>query len=209
VKLRVVVIENQALIRAGFISLLSSQRDIQVVGEAADGQTGVAQVLSQRPDLTLMDLGMPILDGIQATQQIRQHWPTARILILTNHDQPGYIQQALTAGAGGYVLKDAPYAELLLAIRRVHGGEKYLPSDLRCQVLAAQQHPQLTKGELEVLAVCVEGWSNEEIAQKLNLTEAAVKSHLMRVFNKLGVVNRIQAVAVARRRGYVPLSQES
>lgn len=214
--IRVLVVDDQALIRLGFRLLLSSTDDLEVVGEAQDGRAAVEQVAALRPDVVLMDVRMPGVNGIDATRSIVESHPDTRVLVLTTFDLDAYAFAALRAGASGFLLKDAAPAELAAAVRTVHSGDAVVSARITRRMLelfaehlpaAADRpaepdavHPRLaslTPRETEVLRELADGLSNAEIAERLYLSEATVKTHVGRVLAKLGVRDRVQAVVVA------------
>jgi DNA-binding NarL/FixJ family response regulator len=214
---RVVVADDQTLVRAGFRLLVDSAPDLEVVGEAADGAEAVELVQRQRPDVVLMDIRMPVMDGLEATRRIGGLHETgaARILILTTFDLDEYVYQALRAGASGFVLKDIPPADLLAAIRIVAAGDALLaPSVTRRLIAEFARRPGptpvapaalevLTDREREVLALVARGLSNGEIAEHLVVSPATSKTHVSRLLTKLGARDRAQLVALAYESGLV------
>jgi DNA-binding NarL/FixJ family response regulator len=219
--IRVLLVDDQALIRMGFRLLLSSTDDLEVVGEAQDGRSAIEQVAALRPDVVLMDVRMPGMNGIDATARIVETHPDARVLVLTTFDLDEYAFAALRAGASGFLLKDAAPAELAAAVRTVASGEAVVSARITRRMLelfaehlpATDQSPDpdaphprlaaLTPRELEVLREVADGLSNAEIASHLYLAEATVKTHVGRVLAKLGVRDRVQAVVVAYETGLV------
>jgi DNA-binding NarL/FixJ family response regulator len=213
----VVVADDQALVRAGFRLLVDSAPDLEVVGEAADGAQAVELARSQRPDVVLMDIRMPVLDGLEATRQICALDQTAsvRILVLTTFDLDEYVYEALRAGASGFVLKDIPPADLLAAIRVVNAGDALLaPSVTRRLIAEFARGPGtatvvpaalevLTDREREVLVLVARGLSNGEIADQLVVSPATSKTHVSRLLTKLGARDRAQLVAIAYETGLV------
>jgi NarL family two-component system response regulator LiaR len=207
--IRVLIVDDHAIVRKGTSALLSTERDIQVVGEAADGQEAVARSQALQPDVILMDLVMPNLDGIEATRQITARQPGVRILVLTSFAADDKVFPAIQAGALGYLLKDSSPAELVQAIRQVYRGEPSLDAALASKVLYAIAHPAqaqptsdpLTGRELEVLLLIAQGRSNREIAEKLVITEMTVRAHVSNILSKLHLASRTQAALYALREG--------
>ncbi|HEX2988211.1 MAG TPA: response regulator transcription factor [Chloroflexota bacterium] len=211
--IRVLVVDDHAIVRRGIGALLENKSDIHVVGEAADGQEAVAQVEKLRPDVVLMDLVMPRMDGIEAIRQIAAHHPEARILVLTSFAADDKLFPALKAGALGYLLKDSAPEELVDAIRRVYHGESSLHPAVARKVLHELTHPShhpapgeaLTDRELEVLRLVARGLGTQEIAERLVITEATARSHVSNLLGKLQLSSRTQAVLYALREGLVSL----
>jgi DNA-binding NarL/FixJ family response regulator len=212
--IRVLVVDDQALIRDSFRLLLDLEPDIEVVGEAADGKEAVAEARRLQPDVVLMDIRMPVLDGLGATRAITQAGLASRVLILTTYDADEYLYDAMQAGACGFLLKDVRRDQLAGAVRTVAAGDALLhPTLTRRLVERFVQGPPpggrpaalagLTERETEVLALVGRGLSNAEIATQLFLGEATVKTHLGRVFTKLGLRDRVQAVVTAYESGLV------
>jgi DNA-binding NarL/FixJ family response regulator len=202
------IADDHAVVRDGLAAMLASQPDFQVAGEAADGAIAVALAAELRPDVILMDLRMPILDGVTAIRQIRARQPAARILVLTTYDTDADILPAIEAGATGYLLKDTPRDELFRAIRATAAGEAVLAPAVAARLMGKMRAPaeeRLSARELEVLGLVANGASNSDIAGALHISEATVKSHLLHVFAKLGVADRTAAVTVALQRGVLRL----
>jgi NarL family two-component system response regulator LiaR len=210
--IRVLVVDDHAVVREGLRALISGKPDMELVGEAGDGQQAVLLARSLQPDVILMDLVMPGKDGIQAIQEMRQENPEARILVLTSFDEDDQVFSAVKAGALGYILKDSTPQELLEAIRCVYRGESSLhPSVARKLILGyGQDHKTeaavdlLTEREVEVLKL-VRGWSNQVIAEELYVGEGTVRFHVSNVLGKLGLDNRTQAALYALREGLANL----
>jgi DNA-binding NarL/FixJ family response regulator len=210
--IRVLIADDQAMVREGFGALLNAQIDIAVVGSAADGEAAVRQARELRPDVVLMDIRMPVMDGLEATRRL-QDGP--RILILTTFDLDDYVYEALRAGASGFLLKDAPAADLITAVRVVAAGEALLaPSVTRRLIAEFAARPKadkprptalnaLTPRETDVLRLIARGRSNTEIAAELVVAEQTVKTHVGRVLAKLGLRDRAQAVVFAYETGLV------
>ncbi len=201
------LIEDQTLMRQGLRMLLDLEPGMTVIGEAADGESGVRLALEKRPDVVLMDVQMPGISGVEATAALCAAWPAARVIILTTFDRDDYVFQAIRAGALGYLLKDAPAEELIRTIRRVHGGEAFIQPEIASRTLRELLRPQqsplepLSDREREVLLLLAQGASNKEIADRLFITEGTVKNHVSNVLGKLQAENRTQAAEIARRYG--------
>ncbi|CAM5783238.1 response regulator [Cellulomonas persica] len=205
--IRVVIADDHPVVRSGIAGLLGVEPDVEVVGEASDGEEVVAIAHELRPDLVLMDLRMPRLDGAAATARLVAELPRTRVLVLTTYETDADILRAVEAGATGYLLKDTPRAELVAGVRAAARGEAALsPSVARrlVQQLRGGSDERLTARETQVLAAVARGLSNAAIGQELFIAEATVKTHLLRVFAKLGVDDRTHAVTVAMARGYLP-----
>jgi len=219
VSIRVLLVDDQSLLRLGFRMVLEVQPDIEVVGEAGDGAQAVSMTRRLRPDVVLMDVRMPVLDGIQATRQIVASGSPARILVLTTFNLDEYVFAALRAGASGFLLKDVPPADLLTGIRAVAAGDAVVAPSVTRRLLDAfaDQLPdpstgrspiherlhQLTDREQQVLVEVARGCSNSEIAQRLTVSEATVKTHVGRLLTKLGLRDRVQIVVFAYEAGIV------
>jgi len=202
-KIRLMVIDDQAVVRQGFVSLIKTVPDMEIVGEGSNGQEAVDLFRQLRPDITLMDLRMPALSGAEAIRQIRSEFPAARIIVLTTFDGDEDIYRAVQAGAQGYLLKDMFFEELEAAIRKVHAGARLIPGSVAERLAARMGSSELTGRELEVLRHIVDGKSNKEIGNTLNISEATVKSHINNILSKLGVSDRTQAATTALQRGIV------
>ena len=202
--IRILVVDDHPVVRAGIVALLETADDIEIAGTATDGREAVAQTAALHPDLVLMDLRMPGMDGDEATTRILAAHPGVRVLILTTYESDDAILSAIAAGASGYLLKAAPEAELLAGIRAVAAGEVALaPSVSRILVDRARTpaRPDLSPRELEVLRLVAEGLSNREIGARIHLGEATVKTHLLHAFAKLEVNDRTRAVTRAMELG--------
>ena len=212
----VLIADDQALVRAGFRMILDAEADIVVVGEAQHGEEAVAQVRRSRPDVVLMDIRMPVMDGIEATRRLLEDdASTTRVLVLTTFDEDDYIRDALAAGASGFLLKDTPPEQLVEAIRVVAAGEALLSPSVTRRVIAeftrrparASVRPRalddLTVRELEVLQLVAKGLSNGEIASHLVVSETTVKTHVAHLLGKLRLRDRVQAVVLAYEAGVV------
>ncbi len=207
--LRVLLVEDQTLMRQGLKTILDLEPGLRVIGEAADGERGVQLALELKPDVVLMDVQMPKLNGVQATAELIRQWPEARVIILTTFDRDDYVYQGVRAGALGYLLKDAPATQLIETIRRVHAGEPFIQPEIASRALREMVRPveqtiePLSEREREVLVLLAQGASNKEIAEKLVITEGTVKNHVSNILNKLQAENRTQAADIARKRGLV------
>jgi DNA-binding NarL/FixJ family response regulator len=207
---RVLVVDDHPVVRSGLIGMLAVTEDIEVVGEAGDGEEALALVETTRPDVVLMDLRMPRRDGVSATGAIVSGYPATKVLVLTTYDTDTDILHAVEAGAAGYLLKDTPHAELLDGIRAASRGETVLAPPVAARLLSRLRTPaapaavQPSPRELEVLAAVARGLSNAEIGRELFIGEATVKTHLQRLFTKLDVDDRTRAVTVAIERGLLP-----
>jgi DNA-binding NarL/FixJ family response regulator len=219
--IRVVVADDQALVRGGFQLILDAQEDVQVVGEAEDGKAAVAAVRELRPDVVLMDVRMPVMDGIAATRLIVSQDMASRVLVLTTFDQDEIVYDAMKAGASGFLLKSVPPARLVDGVRTIASGEALLaPAITRRLVEQYVSRPRpgtdvppqvadLTDRERAVLEMIARGYSNAEIAQRLVVTPSTVKTHVNRIFAKLGLRDRVQAVVLAYESGLVQPGEPS
>ena len=204
-KIRLLIADDHMTVLAGLASIIGMQRDMIVVAEAADGRQAVDLWRKQRPDVTLLDLRMPKLDGVGVIDEIRKEDTSARIIILTTYDTDNEIYRAIKAGAKGYLLKDARREELLDCIRKVGRGGTCIPQALVEKLAAGMSNETLTGRELGVLALLARGKSNKEIGANLFISETTVKGHLRHIFTKLNVISRMEAVTVASHRGLVQL----
>lgn len=204
-RIRVLVVEDHQIVRQGLVSLLSSVDELEVVGSVGDGAEAVTQFRALQPDVTLMDLQLPKLSGVEAIRQIRQECPEARVVVLTTYDGDEDIFRALQAGARGYLLKGMPFEELLKTIQAVHAGRSRITSPVAEKLAERVSGQQLTARELSVLERIVAGRANKEIAMDLFISEATVKTHINSLLSKLGVSDRTQAATIALQRGFVHL----
>lgn len=204
--IQVLVVEDHNVVREGIVSIIDRQADMTVVAEAKNGQQAVELHSEHSPDVTLMDLRMPQMDGLEAITQIRKNSPKANIIILTTYDTDEDIYQGLQAGARGYLLKDATSAELTKAVRQVNTGKRFLPSDVAAKLIDRMEEEELTPREKEVLELLVGGNGTSQMAKALCVSEGTIKFHINNIFQKLGVSDRTQAVITALRRGLVRIT---
>ncbi len=197
----VLIADDHSIIRDGVASILNSEQGFTVVAEAANGLEAVDLWRIHRPRITLMDLNMPVMNGVRAIEIIRDEDPKARIIILTTYDGESDIYRGISAGAKGYLLKDVPRTELIHCLRRVDRGETYIPASIVERLATHVSTEALTGRETEVLALIAEGINNRDIAGKLFISEGTVKSHIKGILAKLDATSRTEAVAIAGRRG--------
>lgn len=202
--IRVLIVEDHNVVRQGLVALLNVVEGLEVVGEAADGVEAIAEYRKSRPDITLVDLRLPKLSGVEVIQRIRMEAPHARLIVLTTYDGDEDIYRALKAGAKGYLLKGMTTQELIATIREVHAGRAHIPPAIAEKLAERMGTEDLTPREAEVLEQIVNGKSNKEIATELAISEATVKTHINSLLSKLGVTDRTQAATAAIRRGIVP-----
>jgi DNA-binding NarL/FixJ family response regulator len=208
--IRVLIADDHPVVRAGLQGMLLGQPDIQVIGEAMTGAEAIAMAEQLRPDVVLMDLRMPELDGVTATVRIRERQPQARVLVLTTYDGDADILRAIEAGATGYLLKDTPRDDLFRAIRAAAKGESFLTPAVATRLIGRVRTPvedSLSDREVEVLTLVAQGASNKEVAKQLWISEATVKTHLIHIFGKLGVSDRTAAVTIGLERGILRLGR--
>jgi len=205
VKSSVLLADDHALLRTGVANIINQEADLYVVAEAGNGAEAVAAYERHRPDVTLLDLRMPVMEGVQAVREIRARDPQARVIVLTTYDTDEEISLALKAGAKAYVLKDISADELVDCIRNVLAGKTYLAPAAAAKLAEGVTRVQLTPREMASLRLMSDGKSNKEIAVQLDISERTVKTHLGHLFEKLGVTSRTEAIRVATRRGLVRL----
>lgn len=203
--IRILIVDDHAIVRRGLATIIDRDPEMMVIAQAEDGQQAIALFREYQPDVTLMDLRMPQMEGVEAITAICAEFKHARLIVLTTYDGDEDIYRGLHAGAQGYLLKDAKADELLTAIRIVHSGQKYVPQAVGAKLLQRMSNPELSERELMVLRLMAQGMSNVEIATALSISESTVKSHVNRLLSKLGVNDRTQAVIVAVKRGLVSL----
>ena len=215
--IRILIAEDQTLMRQGLKTILDLEEGFEVVGEAGDGQEAVDRALALRPDVVLMDVQMPRVDGVAATFQLTAALPATRVIILTTIDYDQYVFDGIKAGARGYLLKDTPADELLAAIRRVHAGESIIQPSVAARLIAeftrlrggdgaketAPEYEPLSEREREVLRLLSDGLSNKEIAARLVLADGTIKNHVSMILDKLHAAKRTQAARVAREQGLI------
>jgi DNA-binding NarL/FixJ family response regulator len=202
-RIRLLLVDDHLVVRVGLRGLLETQADLEVVAEAAGGQAALREFAKHHPDVVLMDLRMPDLDGAQATAAIRRKFPEARVLVLTTFDTDEDIYRALEAGAVGYLLKSTDSKSLLATIRAVHAGTYQLPVETARRLAQRRAMPELSHRESEVLALIVKGRSNKEIGGELGVAENTVKNHVKVILDKLGVADRTGAATTAIQRGLI------
>ncbi len=206
--IRILITDDHPVVREGLAGMLAGQSDFEIVGMAADGETAVRLHKSLSPDVTLMDLQMPGLDGVGAIGAIKSHRPSANVLVLTTYDSDADILRAIEAGATGYLLKDSPREDLFRAIRAAANGESVLAPAVAARILTRMRAPvgdNLSGREIEVLQFVARGSSNKEIGKALHISTATVKTHLIHIYNKLGVGDRTAAVTTAIEKGIITL----
>jgi DNA-binding NarL/FixJ family response regulator len=204
-QIRVLCVDDHPLVRKGIASILANEPDIHLVGEAGNGRDAVALFRTHRPDVTLMDLRMPEVDGIEAAKQIRAEFPEAKIIALTSFDGDQEIYRALEAGVRGYLLKEMVHTEVLRAIRLVNSGKRLMPPEVAERLTEYFPKSALTPREIEVLTLVAKGLANKEIAAKLGTADGTVKIHVQNILGKLHASDRTHAVTIALQRGIIQL----
>ncbi len=204
-RIRVLVVDDHPIMRAGFCGEINSQSDMEVVGEANDGSEALEEFRRCRPDVTLMDIRMPKLDGVEAVAIIRKDFPNARVIVLTTIPQDVKVVRAFRAGAAGYLLKSILREELTNMIRAVHAGQRHVPLDIALQLGDPTMDDDVTDRELEVLRGVAQGQSNRIIGAHLEISENTVKNHIKNILSKLNASDRTHAVTIALQRGFIEL----
>jgi DNA-binding NarL/FixJ family response regulator len=202
-QIKILTVDDHPILREGIAAVIQGEKDMLIVGEASNGREAIEMFQSKRPDVTLMDLQMPDLNGIDAIAIIRQEHPQARIIVLTTYEGDVLARRALKAGAAGYILKDMIRTELLEAIRAVHLGLKYIPQKIAAELAEHYAEDDLSEREIEVLREVARGTSNKIIASHLSISEATVKAHMQNILLKLGASDRTHAVSIATTRGFL------
>ena len=202
-QIKILTVDDHPLLRQGIAAVIQGEKDMLIVGEAANGNEAIEIFRSQRPDVTLMDLQMPGLSGIDAITNIRQEFPQARVIVLTTYEGDALARRALKAGVAGYLLKDMIRTELLEAIRSVHLGKRYIPHKIAAELADHYAEDDLSEREIEVLREVARGTSNKIIASHLSISEATVKAHMQNFMVKLGASDRTHAVSIASARGFL------
>jgi two-component system, NarL family, response regulator NreC len=212
-KLRIFLADDHVVLREGLIMLINAQHDMEVIGQAGDGRVALQQTVDCRPDIVVIDISMPLLNGLQLTEQLKHTCPETQVVVLTRHTEPGYIRQMLQVGARGYVLKQADAAELIAAIRSVAAGGTYLDSSLADRVVdkfvrtqtqsGTTQDSDLSERETAVVRLTAQGYSNKEIATQLGISVKTVDTYKARAMEKLGLRSRASLVRYALQRGWL------
>ena len=203
--IRVLVADDHPLIRAGLVSFVGTEPGLEVVAEAGNGEEALEKYRELRPGVVLMDLSMPVMDGISATRAILEEFPDAKVIVLTTYDGDEDIHRALDAGAMGYLVKDMMAPDVLNVIRTVHGGRRGIPQAVAAKLAEHTPRVPLTPRETEVLSLVANGLSNAEVAARIGRTEGTVKVHLKNILHKLDASDRTEAVTTALRRGFIRL----
>ena len=199
-KIKVFIVDDHAILRKGLISLVNQEADLEAVGEASDGECAIAQVRKTSPDVVIMDLAMPGMDGAEATGRLRESAPSTKVLILTTFGTSDRISHALEMGASGAIMKSADFTDLVNAIRTVFRGGRYIAPDIQDILDSDPPVPALSSRQKDILQMLVEGLMNKEIAERLHITLPVVKEHVNLLFAKIGATNRTEAVAIALRK---------
>ena len=204
-QIRILTVDDHALLREGIAALVEDEPDMKLVAEATTGKEAIEKFRLHQPDVTLMDLQMPNLNGVEAINQIRSECPNARIIVLTTYTGGAQVLGALKAGARGYLLKGHVHRDLLETIRAVHAGQKRIPPEIAAAVANHISDDDLTEREIQILRLIAAGNANKQIADQLSIAEATVKSHVVNLLSKLGANDRAHAVTIGLRRGIIEL----
>ena len=203
--IRILTVDDHPLLRKGIAALVNTEPDLKLVAEASNGKEAIDAFRTHRPDVTLMDLQMPDVDGLEAIKVIRSEFPDARVIVLTTYSGDMQVLGALKAGARGYILKGHVHKELLHAIRAVHAGQKRIPPEIAAELADHATDDALTEREIDVLRLIGAGNSNKQIADQLSIGEATVKSHVTNILSKLGANDRAHSVTIGLKRGIIEL----
>jgi DNA-binding NarL/FixJ family response regulator len=203
--IRILTVDDHPLLRKGIAALVNAEADMKLIAEAANGKEAIEAFRSHQPDVTLMDIQMPSVDGLEAIDRIREEFPNARIIVLTTYTGDVQVLRALRAGARAYLLKGHVHKELLETIRAVHAGQKRIPPDIAAELADHATDDELTDREIDVLRLIGTGNANKQIADQLSIGEATVKSHITNILSKLGAHDRSHAVTIGLRRGIIEL----
>lgn len=204
--IRILTVDDHPLLRKGIAALVNAEPDLKLIAEASNGEEAIAAFRSHKPDVTLMDLQMTVMDGLEAINAIRSEFPEARIIVLTTYSGDTQVLRALKAGARGYILKGQVHKELLDTIRVVHAGQKRIPNEIAAELADHATDDELTQREIDVLRLIGTGNSNKLIADQLSIGEATVKSHVTNILSKLGANDRTHAVTIGLKRGIIDLN---
>ena len=204
-QIRILTVDDHALLREGIAALLKVEPDMEVVAEASNGKEAIEKFRMHQPDVTLMDLKMPDLNGVDVISQIRSEFPNARIIVLTTYTGDAQVLRALKAGARGYLIKEYVHRDLPETIRAVHAGQKRIPQEIAAAVANHFSEDTLTEREIQILQLIAAGNANKQIADQLSIAEATVKSHVVNLLSKLGANDRAHAVTIGLRRGIIEL----
>ncbi|MFZ0783609.1 MAG: response regulator transcription factor [Candidatus Sulfotelmatobacter sp.] len=203
--IRILTVDDHALLREGIAALVNAEPDMELVAEAADGEEAIEQFRRHRPDITLMDIQMPSMNGTEAIGRIRNEFPNAKIIVLSTYSGDVQVLRAIKAGARGYIVKGHVHRELLDAIRSVHAGHKRIPPEIAAELAEHAADDELSSREIDVLRRIAAGSSNKQIADKLSIGETTVKSHIRSILSKLGANDRTHAVTIGLQRGIIEL----
>lgn len=204
-KIRVLIVDDHPLLREGIAALVKSDQSMELIGEASDGAEGVKQFRLHKPDVTLMDIQMPNMNGTEAIGQIRNEFPNAKIIVLSTYSGDVQVLRAIKAGARGYILKGHVHRDLLETIRSVHAGHRKLPPEIAAELAEHAADDALSSREMDVLRLIAAGNANKQIADKLSIGETTVKSHITNILSKLGANDRAHAVTIGLQRGIIDL----